>query len=111
MVLTSLIHTPRLTAYPSKEGMRCTRPKVYHSVDDDGSRDVSPLDFLNPLERGATTVAGYAAGGAKKKKKNTYYQLLLLISPRFLDFRRRRGGRNLPRFAKSGNHKVIYFEK
>ena len=70
MVLTSLIHTPRLTAYPSKEGMRCTRPKVYHSVDDDGSRDVSPLDFLNPLERGATTVAGYAAGGASINQKS-----------------------------------------
>ena len=90
MVLTSLIHTPRLTAYyPSKEGMRCTRPKVYHSVDDDGSRDVSPLDFLNPLERGATTVAGYACWRSQHKSKK--HLLSTLISPRFLDFRRRRG--------------------
>ena len=51
-------HTPRLTAYPSREGMRCTRPKVYHSVDDDGSRDVSPLDFLNPLQRGTPKAGG-----------------------------------------------------
>ena len=50
--------------------MRCTRPKVYHSVDDEGSRDVSPLDFLNPLERGARPVAGYAAGGASINQKS-----------------------------------------
>ena len=78
MVFTSLTHTYRLAAYPSKEGMRCTRPKVYHSVDDDGSRDVSPLDFFNPLERGATTVAGYASWRSQHKSKKSYYQLYFL---------------------------------
>ena len=46
-----------------------------------GSRDVSPLDFLNPLQRGTPK-----AGGMLKLK------IEKSISPRFLDFRRRRGG-------------------
>ena len=45
------------------KGTRYTRPKAYHSVDDDGSRDVSPLDFLNPLQRGTPPGGGYAKRG------------------------------------------------
>ena len=54
-----LLHTPPLSWHPSKEGTRYTRPKAYHSVDDDGYRDVSPLDFLNPLQRGTPPGGGY----------------------------------------------------
>ena len=56
-------HTPPLSWHPSKEGTRYTRPKAYHSVDDDGSRDVSPLDFLNPLQRGTPPGGGVPSRG------------------------------------------------
>jgi hypothetical protein len=46
-----------------------------------GSRDVSPLDFFNPLQKGTPK-----AGGMLKLKIEES------ISPRSKDFRRRRGG-------------------
>ena len=60
-------HTPPLSWHPSKEGTRYTRPKAYHGVDDDGSRDVSPLDILNPLQRGTPI-----GGGEAKRGEATY---------------------------------------